>query len=383
MKIKQKFNIDYEYEVVFTHNLFCDSNNALKELLGEKSSKAIFFIDAGVDKAFPSLKKDIIRWSKKNPGVLDLRLPIQIVEGGEKIKNNFSVVENLCDAMTEAGICRHSYCFIIGGGAVLDAVGFAAAIFHRGVNQIRIPTTVLSQDDSGVGVKNAINHNGVKNLFGTFAPPVAVINDSLFLTALSKREILSGIAEAIKVSIIKDEDFFYYIKNNAEAVNKCDMMVLETIIYKSAQIHMQHICGAGDPFEKGSSRPLDFGHWSAHKLESITNHKVKHGEAVAMGICLDAYIAVAMNLISVETGEEIIDTFKACGFNIWHEELEARDSHGQLLILKGLREFQEHLGGELTLAMPTKIGSITNIHEMPENIVEGALSQLKEVATTQ
>jgi 3-dehydroquinate synthase len=380
MRIKQKFNIDYEYEVLFTHNLFSDSNDSLKELLGEKESKAIFFIDEGVDKAFPSLKKDIIRWSEKNPDVLDLRLPVQIVEGGEKIKNNFSVIEKLCNAMTDAGICRHSYCFIIGGGAVLDAVGFAAAIFHRGVNQIRIPTTVLSQDDSGVGVKNAINHNGVKNLFGTFAPPVAVINDSLFLTALSKREILSGVAEAIKVSIIKDQDFFYYIKNNADAVNKCDMMVLEEIICKSAQIHMNHICSAGDPFEKGSSRPLDFGHWSAHKLESITNHHVKHGEAVAMGICLDAYAAVALGLITDETCSEIIETFQNCGFDIWHDELEARDAKGQLLIIKGLREFQEHLGGELTLAMPTKIGSITNVHEMPEEIVEYALNQLKAVA---
>ncbi|MCM8532020.1 MAG: hypothetical protein NE330_12720, partial [Lentisphaeraceae bacterium] len=87
MKFKQKFNIDYEYEVIFTHNLFCEDNSTLTDLLGEKESKAIFFIDEGVDKVFPSLKKDIIRWSEKNPGVLDLKLPVQIIEGGEKIKN--------------------------------------------------------------------------------------------------------------------------------------------------------------------------------------------------------------------------------------------------------------------------------------------------------
>ena len=380
MIIKQKFNIDYEYQVIFTHNLFSEDNETLKELLGEKESKAIFFIDEGVDKVFPSLKKDIIRWAEKNPGVVDLKLPVQIVEGGEKIKNNFAAIEQMCDAMTKANICRHSYCFIIGGGAVLDAVGFAASIFHRGVNQIRIPTTVLSQDDSGVGVKNAINHNGVKNLFGTFYPPHAVINDSLFLTALSKREILSGIAEAIKVAIIKDEDFFYYIKNNAEAVRNVDMMVLETIISKSAKIHMDHICNAGDPFEKGSSRPLDFGHWSAHKLESLTNHEVKHGEAVAMGLCIDAYAAVEMGLITEETGDEIISTLQDCGFTLWHDKLEARDEKGVLMIMKGLKEFQEHLGGELTLAMPVKIGKITNVHEMPTSVVESALNQLKNIA---
>ncbi len=380
MIIKQKFNIDYEYQVIFTHNLFSEDNTTLKQLLGEKCSKAIFFIDEGVDKAFPSLKKDIIRWSEKNPKVLDLRLPVQIVEGGEKIKSNFAIIEQICDAMTRANICRHSFCFIIGGGAVLDAVGFAAAIFHRGVNQIRIPTTVLAQDDSGVGVKNAINHNGIKNLFGTFYPPHAVINDSLFLTALSKREILSGVAEAIKVSIIKDADFFYYIKNNAQAVRNNDLMVLETIISKSAKIHMDHICNAGDPFEKGSSRPLDFGHWSAHKLESLTQHEVKHGEAVAMGVALDALIAAEMKLISSHTAEEILTTLKNCGFNLYHEKLAMRDEKGNLLIIKGLQEFQEHLGGELTLAMPVRIGKITNIHELPTAIVEQALSQLQAIA---
>ncbi|MCM8529329.1 MAG: hypothetical protein NE327_22595, partial [Lentisphaeraceae bacterium] len=152
------------------------------------------------------------------------------------------------------------------------------------------------------------------------------------------------------------------------------------IISKSAKIHMDHICNAGVPVDKGSSRPLDFGHWSAHKLESLTNHEVKHGEAVAMGLCIDAYAAVEMGLITEETGDEIISTLQDCGFTLWHDKLEARDEKGVLMIMKGLKEFQEHLGGELTLAMPVKIGKITNVHEMPTSVVESALNQLKNIA---
>lgn len=143
---------------------------------------------------------------------------------------------------------------------------------------------------------------------------------------------------------------------------------------------MDHICNAGDPFEKGSSRPLDFGHWSAHKLESLTNHEVKHGEAVAMGLCIDAIAAVELGLIPEETCDEIIETLRDCGFTLWHDKLEARDDNGTLMVMKGLKEFQEHLGGELTLAMPTKIGRITNVHEMPVKVVETALNQLKNIA---
>jgi len=382
MKYKQKFSIDFQYEVLFTHNLFSAENKTLTQLLGTNNSKVIVFIDEGVHKAFPSLRKDIIKWSEENPGVIDLKLPLQIVEGGEKIKNNLQVVERLCDTMIKAGICRHSYCLIIGGGAVTDAVGFAASIFHRGVNQIRIPTTVLSQDDSAVGVKNAVNYKGIKNLFGTFYPPYAVINDSLFLTSLDQRDILAGIAEAFKVAIIKDEDFYYYMKHNAQGIKDRDMMVLETIIKKSALHHMDHICNSGDPFEKGSSRPLDFGHWAAHRIESLTENEVKHGEAVAMGICIDMYAAAQMEMVSNETAEDVVNTLLSCGYTLWHDILEECDKTGSLKIMQGLKEFQEHLGGELTLAIPTCIGKVSNVHIMPEDFVNDAVARLKAVAKT-
>src|SRR5204862_561409 len=133
---------------------------------------------------------------------------------GERVKNKHDWVLRVHHAIERAGLCRHSFLAAVGGGAVLDMAGLAAATAHRGIRHIRIPTTVLSQNDSGIGVKNGVNAFGKKNFLGTFAPPFAVINDSGFLTTLDDRDWRSGIAEAIKVALIKDAPFFNFIKTN-------------------------------------------------------------------------------------------------------------------------------------------------------------------------
>jgi 3-dehydroquinate synthase len=278
--------------------------------------------------------------------------------------------------MMAGGLCRHSYVMIVGGGAVLDAVGFAAAIFHRGVRQIRVPTTLLAQDDSGVGVKNGINHNGAKNLFGCFYPPEAVIIDYQFLRTLSDRDIQSGVAEALKVALIKDEALYRFIKTNADAIRNNHWPVLERLVLESSKLHLEHI-GGGDPFEKGSSRPLDFGHWSAHKLETMTRNQILHGEAVAVGMALDIDCAAILEMIPMALADDILETMRSCGLVLWHDALIQRDGSGQLQLLRGLEEFREHLGGRLTLAMPTGIGSFVDVHALPDHIVEQALRMLQ------
>src|SRR5204862_2038620 len=130
--------------------------------------------------------------------------PPKIVPGGERAKQSPALIAALHADLQRLGIDRQSFVVAIGGGALLDAVGYAAATAHRGVRLIRVPTTVLAQADSGVGVKNGINAFGKKNFLGTFAPPAAVINDSTFLVTLSDREWRSGLAEAIKVALLKD-----------------------------------------------------------------------------------------------------------------------------------------------------------------------------------
>ena len=177
----------------------------------------------------------------------------------------------------------HSYLVAVGGGAVLDAAGVAAASAHRGMRLIRVPTTVLSQDDSAMGVKNGINAFGKKNYLGTFAPPFAVINDSSFLSTLSDRDWRGGATEAVKAALIRDPDLFELLEHHAPALRDRDLAAMVQVIRRSAKLHLQHIATGGDPFEHGSSRPLDFGHWAAHQLEQATNNRLGHGEAVAAG----------------------------------------------------------------------------------------------------
>ena len=141
-------------------------------------------------------------------------------------------------------------------------------------------------------MKNAINAFGFKNLLGTFAPPFAVINDFAFLDILPEREKRGGMAEAVKVALIRDADFFAWLEREADALARFQPNALDTLVQRCARRHMHQIAHGGDPFETGSARPLDYGHWSAHKLEGLTRHALRHGEAVAIGVALDARYSV-------------------------------------------------------------------------------------------
>jgi 3-dehydroquinate synthase len=381
MIVKQSFKVSYEYEVIYARGLFDAKDRTMTRILGENRSNVMIFLDDKVAEAFPSLARQARQWAQSHPDVMDLIAPVAIVPGGEAIKKRWETIDAMTRQMMDAGLCRHSYAMIIGGGAVLDAVSFAAAIFHRGVRQIKVPTTMLAQDDSGVGVKNGVNYQGVKNLFGCFYPPDAVIIDYNFLRTLEPRDIRSGVAEVLKVAFIKDKDLYGYIRENAGKIRANHWPTLEYLVFKSSGLHLEHI-GSGDPFEKGSSRPLDFGHWSAHKLETLTRNEIRHGEAVAIGMALDIYCAALLEMISLGLAQEMVETMQACGLVLWHDALNQRDPSGQLRLLGGLKEFREHLGGRLTLAMPTGIGKFTDIHELPNPIVERAVKMLQDSQKT-
>jgi 3-dehydroquinate synthase len=260
---------------------------------------------------------------------------------------------------------------------VLDAVGYAAATTHRGVRLIRMPTTVLSQNDSGVGVKNGINAFGSKNFLGTFAPPFAVINDPDFLSTLAPRDLRAGMAEAVKVALIRDRGFFDWLDRSADALARFEPAAMGQLVRRAAEIHMAHIATCGDPFEFGSARPLDFGHWAAHKLESLSSHALRHGEAVAIGLGLDSrYSATAGTLSELELSR-ICTLLERLGLRLWDDTLDRRDERGGLAVLQGLREFQEHLGGRLTVTLLDAIGTSLEVHEMDEAAIADAIAWLQ------
>jgi 3-dehydroquinate synthase len=362
--LEQSFSVKFEYKIYFTSSLFETGNPILANFFKEKPSEALrkicFVLDKGVVDAHPELIPSIKAYFDQYKDV-QLINDIMIVPGGEASKNDTALFDQLVEAVNVYGIDRHSYIAAIGGGAVLDLVGYAAAVSHRGIKHIRIPTTVLSQNDSGIGVKNGINYNGKKNFLGTFAPPSAVFNDDKFLLTLSDRDWRSGISEAVKVALIKDAEFFYWIENNAIQLVARDLDTMNYLIKRCAQLHLNHIAG-DDPFETGSARPLDFGHWSAHKLEQLSNFSVLHGEAVAMGIALDSTYSFLTGMLTEQELHRILNVLVYLSFDISNPFIQINDTESP--ILRGLAEFQEHLGGKLTITLLTNLGTGKEVYQM-------------------
>ncbi len=376
--LQQSFAVRFTYNVFFTEKLFNPTNSLFADFLtqqaGETTKKVLFVIDSGVVDTHPDLQSDIKAYFAQHTDTVDLISDLIVIPGGEAAKNDPALVDQLVDAVDRYGIDRHSYVVAIGGGSVLDMVGFAAAISHRGIRHIRIPTTVLSQNDSGVGVKNGVNYRGKKNFLGTFAPPVAVFNDSDFLATLDDRDWRSGISEAVKVALIKDAPFFEWIEANAGNLAARNMTAMQYLVHRCAQMHLNHIAG-GDPFEMGSSRPLDFGHWSAHKLEQLTNFEIRHGEAVAIGIAIDSLYSQHFGWLTSTDTNRILKTLRTLGFSLYQPMLDADESAG---VLKGLAEFREHLGGQLTIMLLQEIGQGVEVHEIDTDRVRLAIATLRE-----
>ncbi|MGB5482162.1 MAG: 3-dehydroquinate synthase [Eudoraea sp.] len=374
--IEQSFAVNFKYSLHFTSGLFESNNKLFKEVIESykpnEQVKLLFVADNGVLKKHPKLVERIRNYCLLHSSQL-LFTECLVIEGGEISKNNYNNVDRIIGAINNNGICRHSFVIVIGGGAVIDMAGYAASVAHRGVKLIRIPTTVLSQNDAAIGVKNGINAYNKKNFIGTFAPPYAIINDSDFLTSLEQRDWIAGVAEAIKVALIKDEFFFKTIKENAIKLKERDMGAMLKIIYRCAEMHMEHIAKGGDPFESGSSRPLDFGHWSAHKLEQMSNYSLRHGEAVAKGIALDLVYSKLIGFISAEILDEILKVMVDIGFDL---SIPVSGDEEMQELLKGIQEFREHLGGELTITLINGIGQKVDVHKIDIELMKNAVNFL-------
>lgn len=376
--LQQSFTVKFEYKVYFTSGLFESSNKLFNDFLKITDSpgvpqKILFVLDQGVVDANINLIAQIKDYFAAHKTVQMIEELI-VVPGGEMVKNDTQFFDKILEAVNTHKVDRHSYIAAIGGGSVLDLVGYAAAVSHRGIKHIRIPTTVLSQNDSGVGVKNGINYFDKKNFLGTFAPPVVVFNDELFLKTLSDRHWRSGFSEAIKVALIKDPEFFIWLEENVRALVLRDLKTMNVLVHRCAELHLQHIAGR-DPFETGSSRPLDFGHWSAHKLEQLSNFEVLHGEAVAMGMALDTIYSNLCGRLSDAETNRVISLLMESGFELTHPLMEVEENDSA--ILRGLEEFREHLGGRLTIMLLDNIGTGTEVHEIDIHTLKEAGRKLK------
>jgi 3-dehydroquinate synthase len=374
--IHQSFSVQFDYRVFFTEGMLDPENQVLAEIVHSGSQqdrrKMLVVVDGGLADAHPVMGAQLEEYAAHHH--IHLVAPPLVVPGGEPVKNDMALPEMILKAIDRHGICRHSYVLALGGGAVLDMVGFAAATAHRGVRLIRAPSTVLAQNDAGIGVKNGVNALGKKNYIGTFHPPYAVINDHAFLRTLEDRDWRSGIAEAVKIALIRDAEFFAFLEEQAYALSNRDDDAMKVVVRRCAELHLRHIRTAGDPFENGSARPLDFGHWVAHRLENMTAYSVKHGEAVAIGIALDCIYSHLSGDLSAEEVKRILKVLHALEFTLYVPELQDPS------LFEGLNQFREHLGGVLTVTLLGSIGRGFEVHAIDQARYLKAIAYLKEYA---
>ncbi len=342
----------------------------------ERRHPVFAVLDAGLVAARPALPQEVERYVAAYAQNLELTAPPLTVPGGEAVKNDPALIADLLTRLAAARLDKQGTLLIIGGGAVLDAAGYAGSTTHRGVRVVRMPTTVLSQNDAGVGVKTSVNAFGSKNFLGTFAPPFAVVNDVELLATLPLRDLRAGLAEAVKVALIRDVSFFEWLEQNAAALRAGTLGLLEVAIRRCAELHLRHIATGGDPFERGSARPLDYGHWAAHKLETLTHHALRHGEAVSIGMALDACYAVAKGMLPDGARQRLFDLLTALGLPTFDPMLVAKVEE-KSPILEGLREFREHLGGALCVTLLTDIGAGIEVRDMDPELIRSAIDWLE------
>ncbi len=425
--IQRSIQLGWQLRVFFTEDVFAPANLVLKEVLADGAPrKVLLVLDEGLTRHHRNagLPSKIASYFQTHSAALQLVCPPLIIPGGEAAKNSSACVSQIHLAINQFHIDRHSYLIAVGGGALLDVAGFSAATAHRGVRHVRIPTTVLSQADSGVGVKNGLNAFGKKNFLGTFAPPHAVINDFNLLATLAARDKCAGYVEAVKVACIRDKHFFDELEREAEKLVAFEPDAMKRLIYRSAELHLHHIAANGDPFERGSARPLDFGHWAAHKLEQLSNFQIRHGEAVAIGIAIDVLYSRNVGLLDAVSAERILallqklelplstcdmtrrsypegspfvekvaDAFDKLDLQKLDAEVKVRPDKFpeamseldelfrsappfRLELVNGLEEFREHLGGELTITLLKNIGEGVEVHAMNPAQIDEAVEEL-------
>ena len=372
------FSVPFVHRLRFTHDIFGADQQVLADLLecaDGQPARVQFWADSNVVEAHPDLRTKVQQFCAQRSSHLERVGNLQVVPGGEEIKNEIHILERMLKIFNVSNLDRRSYVVVIGGGAVLDAVGFAVAIAHRGLRLVRLPTTTLSQDDSGIGVKNGVNLFHKKNWLGAFAAPWAVINDATLLATVSDRDFVSGFSEAVKVSLLKDPKLFAELCKNAKHIGQRDMAVALPVIRRSAELHLDHITQGGDPFEMLEARPLDYGHWSAHKLEAMSEFRLRHGEAVAMGVAIDTVYSSLAHDLPEAVADQVIQCLLDLGFDLQCPELQQTET-----LLDGLEEFRQHLGGRLTLTMLNHVGDPFDIHEVNRQHMCAAIDRVASLS---
>jgi 3-dehydroquinate synthase len=285
---------------------------------------------------------------------------------GEASKN-LSLFAKLCSQLAQRGYDRKDGIIALGGGVTGDLAGFIAASYLRGIAFIQIPTTLLAQVDSSVGGKTGVDIPEGKNLVGAFYQPKAVYIDTSVLNTLPKDEFIGGMAEVIKYGVIRDAEFFKYLRDNRQAALGSDQQALEKIIKTCCQIKADVV--AEDEQEADLRRILNYGHTIGHAVEAVSQFSIIHGKAVAIGMFAAARIAERMELLSTEDSQEILQIL--IDYNL---PTEIPREFDRKLIKKYLYTDKKSVAGKISYVLPIKIGEVVITSGVEDSIVEEIIS---------
>jgi 3-dehydroquinate synthase len=318
-------------------------------------------VDQHVDSLYGSELKSYLAHETNLRGYL-------LVHGQESAKT-WAVVQRICETAIDLELPRDGVMLAVGGGVTLDVTGFAASVFRRGVNFVRIPTSLIGQIDVGVGIKQAINVGERKSIVGTFYPAIANINDPTFLTTLPRRHIACGMAEIIKMAMVGDADLVAVLEAHAGELvdNRFQNSAIAREVLIRAEILMMSELQP-NLFEDELRRLPDFGHTFSPAIEAASCWSINHGEAVGMDMLISAGIAVRKGLCGTDVFDRLRNLLLAAGLPVTHEVC------GPELLMKGLRAARQNRAGDLNLVVPVEVGKAKFIQDVD-------LADLSDVVT--
>jgi len=288
---------------------------------------------------------------------------LEVPEGEEQksLETAGRLYQELTDIYTE----RTTPILALGGGVIGDVAGFVAATYLRGVPLIQIPTTLLAQVDSSIGGKVAVNYGRLKNKIGAFYQPRLVISDINILKTLTSGELSDGLAEAIKYGVIWDEDFFAYFESNIDRVKSLDSRALETVVFRSAKIKAEVV--EKDERDLGLRNILNYGHTIGHAIESVSDFKVQHGEAVAIGMLVAARISNRLGILDKNELVRLKSLIARANLPTEIPNLEVAK------IIQAMKHDKKILKGKIRFILPKSIGNVFITDEVSPSLIEQAL----------
>ncbi len=353
------------YDILVGRGLIADAGHRMKPFL---KGRAVVVTDETV----AGLHLPALRSSLAAEG---LACEAVILPPGEETKS-FARLEQLCDQLIELRVERREAIVALGGGAIGDLTGFAAAILRRGLDFVQVPTTLLAQVDSSVGGKTAINARKGKNLVGAFHQPRLVLADTAVLDSLPRRQLLAGYAEVAKYGLLGDAAFFSWLERHGEAVIAGDPAARRQAVVTSCR-HKARIVAA-DEHENGDRALLNLGHTFGHALEAETgfSDRLLHGEAVAIGMCLAFELSARLGLCPREDAERARRHLAAIGL-----PTSPRDIPGQGLAMTGealwhhMQQDKKVADGRITFVLARGLGQAFLTREVDPGAVRALLDE--------